>query len=232
MCLHTHTRADVAKAWRCNVLRGTSNLEILRPRASVIPFHCLVDNVTQPAISGGNRAPANECSKSVNMDNNKSRSSTGDAKHDLASAPALNGARSPPVSTGPMKGGATPGASAPTAAKPAAGQQLKSRVSDGKAAQEVKDHAAALSTPKDINTIVTAVAASKLGLTEQLKAALQTVQDVVHTRDNEGRSCLHYASGAPGFCSFCRFPKCKEIKLNCRFPVEYGRVRHCSNCST
>lgn len=68
------------------------------------------------------------------------------------------------------------------------------RGADAKAAQQARE--AALSTPKDINTIVTAVAASKLGLTEQLRAALEGVRDVVHTRDADGRTCLHYAAGA------------------------------------
>lgn len=40
-----------------------------------------------------------------------------------------------------------------------------------------------------------AIAASKLGLAEQLSTSIGTCKDVVLSRDSEGRTALHYAAG-------------------------------------
>lgn len=50
------------------------------------------------------------------------------------------------------------------------------------------------SSAADINTLAAAVAASKLGLLEQLTSALES-SGVATARDCDGRSCLHYAAG-------------------------------------
>lgn len=47
----------------------------------------------------------------------------------------------------------------------------------------------------DLQTIAAAVAATKLGVTEQLIAALDACEAVVNARDSEARTCLHYAAG-------------------------------------
>eukprot|EP00798_Chlamydomonas_sp_ICE-L_P024342 gene24342-9958_t len=47
----------------------------------------------------------------------------------------------------------------------------------------------------DQTRLSAAVAASKLGLNEQLQKALIQCKAIVRARDNEGRSCLHYSAG-------------------------------------
>ncbi|GIL80564.1 hypothetical protein Vretimale_16013 [Volvox reticuliferus] len=53
----------------------------------------------------------------------------------------------------------------------------------------------ATATKPDISTLASAVAASKLGLVDQLSQALATCAAVAFAKDTEDRTCLHYAAG-------------------------------------
>ncbi|GAX79495.1 hypothetical protein CEUSTIGMA_g6936.t1 [Chlamydomonas eustigma] len=51
------------------------------------------------------------------------------------------------------------------------------------------------SSHQGIPSVFSAVAACKLGLTDQLLAALTASDNVVNAKDGDGRTCLHYAAG-------------------------------------
>ncbi|GIL60397.1 hypothetical protein Vafri_14845 [Volvox africanus] len=61
--------------------------------------------------------------------------------------------------------------------------------------QTSSNSTAATATKPDISTLASAVAASKLGLVDQLSQALATCAAVAFAKDAEDRTCLHYAAG-------------------------------------
>ncbi|GLI70897.1 hypothetical protein VaNZ11_015921 [Volvox africanus] len=61
--------------------------------------------------------------------------------------------------------------------------------------QTSSNSTAAAATKPDISTLASAVAASKLGLVDQLSQALATCAAVAFAKDAEDRTCLHYAAG-------------------------------------
>lgn len=88
--------------------------------------------------------------------------------------------------------------------------QAPANTEGAKAASKSKPVTGTMPTPNttslNLNNIASAVAACKLGLPDQLKAAVDACDAVVSARDPDGRTCLHYAAG-------CGQDECVEVLL-------------------